>query len=44
MVRTWWHTLFSQGQSGFHRGDRPAGVRQQWMQKPSLESPRIAAY
>jgi probable HAF family extracellular repeat protein len=38
MVRTWWHKLFSQGQSGVHRGDRRAGVRQRPTQKPWLES------
>jgi probable HAF family extracellular repeat protein len=38
MVRTWWHKLFSQGQSGVQRGDRRAGVGQRLMQKPLLES------
>jgi hypothetical protein len=38
MVRTWWHKLFSQGQSGIHRGDRRARVRQGRRQKPWLES------
>jgi hypothetical protein len=38
MVRTWWHKLFSQGQSGVQRGDRRARVRQRRMQKPWLEA------
>jgi probable HAF family extracellular repeat protein len=38
MVRTWWHKLFSQGQSGVQRGHRWARVRQRRRQKPLLES------
>jgi probable HAF family extracellular repeat protein len=38
MVRTLWHKLFSQGQSGVPRGDRRIRVRQRWLQKPLLES------
>jgi len=37
MVRTLCHKLFSQGQSGIHRGHRWALVRQRLMQKPLLE-------
>src|SRR6516164_7912191 len=38
MVRTWWHKLFSQGQSGVQHGARRARVRQPRRQKPLLES------
>jgi len=38
MVRTWWHKLFSQGQSGAQRGYGRARVRQRRRQKPLLES------
>src|SRR6516225_5778885 len=38
MVRTWWHKLFSKGQSGVQRGDRRARVRQRLLQKPWLQS------
>jgi probable HAF family extracellular repeat protein len=38
MGRTWWHKLFSEGQSGVQRGYRRARVRQPRMQKPLLES------
>ena len=38
MVRTWWHKLFSQGQSRTHRGYRRARVQQRLMHKPLLES------
>ena len=37
MVRTWWHKLFSQGQSGAQRGDRWARVRQRLRLRLALE-------
>ena len=38
MVGTWWHKLFSQGQSSAHGGYDWAPVRQPLMHKPVLES------
>jgi hypothetical protein len=38
MVGTWWHKLFSQGQSSAHGGYDWARVRQPLMHKPVLES------
>ena len=37
MVPTWWHKLFSQGQSRARRGYRRARVQQRLMHKPLLE-------
>jgi probable HAF family extracellular repeat protein len=38
MLRTLWHKLFSQAQSGVPRSDRRIRVRQRSLQKPLLES------